>query len=128
METIVIQDTDPDILNSLTMALEMEGFKVCTAINCDEKCLEIIDRERPHVVVLDYKLDGEFCIRLCRIIKSQHPHLPVIALSCNNNIHHEYDQNGFDDYISKPFSLDVLYSILRKHIPRGNAYASDVSH
>ena len=39
-------------------------------------------------------------------------------MSCNYNINEVYDQQGFDDYIAKPFDLDVLYATLRKYIPR----------
>lgn len=53
---------------------------------------------------------------MCNQIKAKYPHLPVIALSCNNNIHEVYSKFGFDDYISKPFDLDLLYRVLRKHI------------
>jgi DNA-binding NtrC family response regulator len=68
--------------------------------------------------MLDYRLDGKVCIEICQQIKASYPHLPVIAMSCNNNINNVYDQYGFDDYIPKPFDLDMLYRTLRKHIPQ----------
>ncbi|WP_316814023.1 response regulator [Pedobacter heparinus] len=116
METIVVQDTDSAILDVLTQALEMEGFEVFPLRECDEDFLTVMDRVRPHVVMLDYKLAGEACIKICRQIKEKYPQVPVLALSCNHNIHNEYDLNGFDGYIKKPFDLDLLYNVLRKHI------------
>ncbi|WP_316812341.1 response regulator transcription factor [Pedobacter heparinus] len=77
----------------------------------------MIDQCRPHVVMLDYRLNGEDAKQICYRIKSRYPHLPVIALSCNYNIDRLYGEGGFDDYIRKPFDLDLLYRVLRKYIP-----------
>jgi DNA-binding NtrC family response regulator len=118
METIIIQDTDKDILDILTAALELEHFKVFTVMDDETNLLGMIARHRPHVIVLDYRLDGKECIRICREIKVRYPHLPVVAMSCNSNINEVYDRDGFDDYIEKPFDLDYLYEVLRKHIPK----------
>jgi DNA-binding response OmpR family regulator len=114
---VLVQETDESILEVLTLALQDEGFSVMGRLGCDEGFMEEIDKFRPHVIMLDYRLNGVDSIRICELIKKTHPHLPVLALSCNSNIHLEYDAKGFDDYIKKPFDLKVLYKILRKHIP-----------
>jgi DNA-binding response OmpR family regulator len=117
MVNIIIQEVDKGILDVLKITLEEEGFEVFCALGYDHDFMKLIDEIRPHVVVLDYILDGLASIQICRNIHEKHPHLPVIALSCNSNISDEYCQNGFADYIEKPFDLDLLYKILRKHIP-----------
>jgi DNA-binding response OmpR family regulator len=83
--------------------------------------MDMIAELKPHVIMLDYRLDGKHCVDICHQIKAAYPHLPVIAMSCNSNINDEYDRHGFDDYISKPFDLDKLYAVLRKHIPKQEA-------
>jgi DNA-binding response OmpR family regulator len=118
METIIIQDTEKDILDILTTALELEHFKVFTVLEQQNDLLNMIATLRPHVVILDYRLGGGDCAHICREIKKRYPHLPVIAMSCNSNINEVYDRQGFDDYIEKPFDLEHLYRVLRKHIPR----------
>lgn len=117
METVIVQETDQDILEVLYAALEQEGFRVYALPEADPAYLEVIEKARPHVVILDYRFSGEECIALCRAIKARYPHLPVVAMSCNSNIHEVYNQHGFDDYIPKPFDLDHLYSVLRKYVP-----------
>jgi len=117
MGKIIVQDNDKSILDILTLVLEMEGFQVCAMQHCDENILEMIDHMRPHIVVLDFKINGEDCIDICTKIKAKYPHLPLLAISCNTNIQEQSSQFGFDGYISKPFDLDLLYSILRSHIP-----------
>ena len=116
METVIPQETDQDVLDIMYVALKMEGFRVYALADCGPGFLELIDKAKPHLVALDYLLSGEQCVKTCREIKSRYPHLPVLALSCNSNIHEVYTRFGFDDYIKKPFDLDLLYSILRKHI------------
>jgi DNA-binding response OmpR family regulator len=118
METIIIQETDRDILEVLYAALELEGFRVYALVDYDADFLKVIEQARPHVVMLDFRMTGENCKALCREIKARYPHLPVVAMSCNSNIDEVYDQHGFDDYIPKPFDLGHLYEVLRKHIPQ----------
>jgi DNA-binding response OmpR family regulator len=116
-EVIMLQEEDESILDVLKLALEMEGFKVIPVLHCDDDVIDLIEKTRPHVVMLDVKLDGKDCIDICHKIKAKYPHLPVIALSCNVNINEVYAKEGFDAYISKPFDLDLLYKILRKQLP-----------
>lgn len=117
-ETIVIQETDPDVMAALTIALEIEDFIVFPLGNCESDYIGFIDHLRPHLVMLDYKLAGNICMEMCRNIKEKFPHLPVVAMSCNSNIHEYYDKAGFDGYIKKPFDLDLLYSIVHKYVQR----------
>ncbi len=116
MQKVLLQDTEKEILDLMTVALRLEGFTVYPLINCDEDFLFVIDQTRPHVVVLDFKIDGASCLEALKKIRASYPHLPVIATSCNSNINEVYSKYGFDDYIPKPFDIDLLYDILRKHI------------
>ncbi|WP_207425956.1 response regulator [Pedobacter sp. SYSU D00535] len=116
MKKILLHDTEKDILDVMTIALELEGFSVYPLSDCTSDYLYHIEQFRPHLVVLDYKLDGEICLAALKKIKKHYPHLPVIALSCNVNIQDSYSQHGFVDYIRKPFDIDLLYSIIRRHI------------
>ena len=118
METIIVQDTDSAVLDVLTHILKDGGFQVYPLIHCEDNFLKIIEETRPHVVMLDYRLKGEKCLEVLRQIRSGYPHLPVIATSCNTNINELYNKAGFDDYIEKPFDIDILYTTLRKHIPQ----------
>ncbi|MDQ0637831.1 DNA-binding response OmpR family regulator [Pedobacter sp. W3I1] len=118
MYKILIQETEESILEVLTIALEAEGFMVKGMLGVNPGFLNIINDFRPHVVILDFRLRGDDAIEICSTIKKQYPFLPILALSCNSNIHLDYEKNGFDDYISKPFDLNLLYHVLRKHIPK----------
>ncbi|MES2456293.1 MAG: response regulator [Bacteroidota bacterium] len=121
MEGIVlVQEHDKSILDVLSTALEIENFAVVTVLSCGDRILELIDRHRPHVVMLDIKLKARDCIEVCHQIKETYPHLPVIALSCNENIEAESAKEGFDSYLKKPFDIEVLYQLLRKYLPESS--------
>ena len=118
METIIVQDTDQSILEVLTLALEMENFKVYPLRDYEANFIELIENHRPHVVMLDFRIDGRKCIEILKTIKASYPALPVIAMSCNSNINTLAFASGFDGYIEKPFDFELLYRILRKHIAK----------
>lgn len=118
MEAIIIQETDESILDVLTIALEQENYQVYALKEDDCDFLALIEKTRPHVVMLDYRLSGERCIEIFRQIKAVYPHLPMIALSCNDNINSVAIELGFDDYIKKPFDIEHLYATLRKYISK----------
>ncbi len=116
METIIVQETDASVLDVLIQALELENFQVYPLQDTEHNFLALIDEIRPHVVILDFKITGVKSLQILRTIKTAYPHLPVIALSCNNNINTVALAHGFDDYIRKPFDFELLYTVLRKHI------------
>lgn len=118
METIIVQDTDKAVLEVLTLALEMENFKVYPLQDSEANFIELIEKNRPHVVMLDFRIDGKKSLEILKVIKTSYPNLPVIAMSCNNNINTVALASGFDGYIEKPFDFDLLYRILRKHITK----------
>lgn len=118
METIIVQDTDKTVLHVLTLALELENFKVYPLQDCEADFIELIEKNRPHVVMLDFRIDGKKCLEILKTIKVSYPALPVIATSCNNNINTVALASGFDGYLEKPFEFELLYRVLRKHITK----------
>ncbi|MGB4108197.1 MAG: response regulator transcription factor [Alphaproteobacteria bacterium] len=117
--TIALVDDDRNILTSVTMALEAEGFEVQT-YNDGEAALAGLFEYPPHLVVLDIKMprmDGmEVLSRLREKSK-----IPVIFLTSRDD---EVDEviglrMGADDYIKKPFSqrllIERIRTLLRRH-------------
>ncbi|HLB06632.1 MAG TPA: response regulator transcription factor [Alphaproteobacteria bacterium] len=116
--TIVLVDDDQNILTSITLALEAEGFKVRAYSDGTVALNELISHP-PDLVVLDIKmprLDGlEMLTELRR-----HGSLPVILLTSKDQ---EFDEllglkMGADDYIKKPFSLRLLIERIRALLRR----------
>jgi DNA-binding response OmpR family regulator len=91
METVILQETETSILEILTYALRSEGFQVFPLLDCGEDFMGLVEKTRPHVILLDYQLGGKRCVEICYLVKAKYPHLPVLALSCNSNINVAYD-------------------------------------
>ncbi len=117
-QTIILVDDDRNILTSVSMALEAEGYAVKT-FNDGEEGLKGILESTPDLVVLDIKMprmDGmEVLTRLRE--KSQ---IPVIFLTSKDD---EVDEviglrMGADDYITKPFSQRLLIERIRALLRR----------
>ena len=116
MAKVFIQENEQDIIDILCIALELENFETFAVLGYDADFIGLINKFRPHLAMLDYRLDGKDCIHIARLIKKSYPDLPLIASSCNPVIEENYKGHGFDGYLCKPFDLDYLYQTLRSFI------------
>ena len=123
--TIALVDDDRNLLASLTMALEAEGFRV-RSYHDGAEALRGLGAQPVDLVVLDIKmprLDGmELLTRLRR-----HSDVPAIFLTSKDD---ELDEvlglkMGADDYIRKPFSLRLLIERIRALLRRAEAAQAD---
>jgi len=113
--TIALVDDDRNILTSISMALENEGFKVQTYIDA-ESALVGISRNPPDLAVIDIKMprmDGEELLERLR----KKTTIPILFLTSKDD---EVDELlglklGADDFIKKSggFSLKVLIERIR---------------
>ena len=113
--TIALVDGDRNILTSISMALENEGFKVRTYIDA-ENALVGISRNPPDLAVIDIKMprmDGEELLKRLR----KKTAIPIIFLTSKDE---EVDELlglklGADDFIKKSggFSIKVLIERIR---------------
>ena len=108
MARIALVDDDRNILTSVAMTLEAEGFEVET-YNDGQSALDAFNRRLPDMAVLDIKMprmDGMDLLQRLR----QKTTTPVIFLTSKDD---EIDEvlglrMGADDYVKKPFSQRLL--------------------
>jgi two-component system response regulator ChvI len=119
--TIALVDDDRNILSSLSMALEQEGFTVRTYSD-GVTALGALQATPPALAILDIKMprmDGHEVLKRLR----QSSDLPVIFLTSKDD---EVDEAlglsmGADDYIKKPFSQRLLLHRVRAVLRRAEA-------
>jgi two-component system response regulator ChvI len=125
MSTIALVDDDRNILTSVSMTLEAEGFDVVT-YNDGQSALEAFSRKMPDMAVLDIKMPRMDGMDLLHRIR-QKSELPVIFLTSKDD---EIDEvlglrMGADDYVRKPFSQRLLVERIRSILRRQEALEKD---
>jgi two-component system response regulator ChvI len=121
--TIALVDDDRNILTSVSMALEAEGFKVRTYTDGSE-ALRGLTSQPADLAVLDIKMPRMDGMELLSRLRKQSA-IPVIFLTSKDD---EIDEllglrMGADDYIKKPFSQKLLIERIRTLIRRVEAAA-----
>ncbi|MGB2358478.1 MAG: response regulator transcription factor [Paracoccaceae bacterium] len=121
MARIALVDDDRNILTSVSMTLETEGFDVETYTD-GQSALDAFTRSMPDLAILDIKMprmDGMDLLQRLR----QKSLLPVIFLTSKDD---EIDEilglrMGADDYVTKPFSQRLLLERIRSLLRRKDA-------
>ncbi len=118
MTTIALVDDDRNILTSVSMVLEAEGFEVRT-YNDGATALTALCKSVPDLAVLDIKMPRMDGMELLRRLR-QKTDLPVIFLTSKDE---EIDEliglrMGADDYVRKPFSQRLLVERIRAVLRR----------
>ena len=119
MPTIALVDDDRNILTSVSIALENEGYRVETYTD-GASALEGLQSSPPHLAIFDIKMPRMDGMELLRRLR-QKSDLPVIFLTSKDE---EIDElfglkMGADDYIRKPFSQRLLVERVRAILRRG---------
>ena len=128
--TIALVDDDRNILTSISMALENEGFKVQTYIDA-ENALVGISRNPPDLAVIDIKMprmDGEELLKRLR----KKTTIPILFLTSKDE---EVDELlglklGADDFIKKSggFSIKVLIERIRVQLRKKTTNIEDTKN
>jgi DNA-binding response OmpR family regulator len=116
--TILLVDDDALMRRSLAFHLEQAGYQVHTAANAED-AISFVRNSPPDLVMLDIGLPGMDGLDALREIKAQH-NLPVIFLTGRRR---ELDEVvglelGADDYITKPFDVDVVLAHIKAVLRR----------
>jgi two-component system response regulator ChvI len=129
MPTIALVDDDRNIVTSLRIALESEGYKI-QVYGDGASALDGMLADMPSLAILDIKMPRMDGMELLRRLR-QHTEIPVIFLTSKDD---EIDElfglkMGADDFIHKPFSQRLLVervkAILRRSAPREGGISAE---
>jgi DNA-binding response OmpR family regulator len=102
---ILLVDDEPGIRKILRLFLELEGFSVYEAITANQ-AISVINKEKPHLVILDVILCGQTGFDVCEWIKNNPETKDIIVfLFTALNQEHDYREGqrvGCDLYLTKP--------------------------
>ncbi|MBU1121272.1 MAG: response regulator [Candidatus Omnitrophica bacterium] len=116
---ILIVDDEPDIVMTLTLLLEQEGYIVSGA-SSGEEALDKVNVLMPDLVILDLRLPSLPGEEVCRRIRKDEDiaEIPIIMLTAKDL---DVDRVvgrviGANFYITKPFELDILLNKIKELI------------
>lgn len=131
MPKILVTEDDLALSAGLCFELDTSGYITVAAYNC-RKSLKLLEEGGFDLVLMDVNLPDGNGFDLCARIKEAHPELPVIFLTANDleeDVLSGFDL-GADDYITKPFNMQILkrrieVALRRNHDPAASAPVPD---
>ena len=126
MRILVVED-EHRIAQALKQGLEQEAYAVDLCFDGEEG-LRAAGAESYDVILLDVMMPGIDGIEVCRRLRQQAVHTPVLLLTARDqsqDIVRGLDA-GADDYLPKPFSFEVLLARVRALLRRPNETQSEV--
>jgi two-component system, OmpR family, response regulator RegX3 len=116
---VLIADDEPSVRDSVTYALQQEGYQVTPAVDGTDAEEKLAGDMRFDLLILDIMMPGRSGLDLCREVRARSA-VPIIILTAKDA---EVDkvvglEVGADDYVTKPFSVRELLGRVRAQLRR----------
>lgn len=114
---ILIAEDDSAIVEVMKIILEEAGYQTLT-LDSGEKVHATLQKEKPHLMLLDIWLSGEDGGEIAKRLKSdaKTKNTPIIMISANNETEQIAKDVGADGFLRKPFDINDLLEIVQKYI------------
>ena len=118
---VLVVEDDADILETLIELLETEGFTTTPASNGQE-ALDYLNAcpDLPQLILLDLMMPDPDGFKLCRMLRKEpeFKQTPIIIVTALNDTDSRIVAigAGANDYLTKPFRLDELYTSIREQL------------
>ncbi len=121
MASILIVDDERSMRDFLKILLKKEGYRTYTAED-SRQGLELFKAEQPDLVISDIRMPHGSGFDLLEAIKAENPDTPVILITAfaapNDAV--LAMKNGAFDYISKPFNVDEIKSVISSAVQKNS--------
>ena len=128
MSTILLVEDNPHIMKINAEALSMYGYEILQAATARE-CRQALRWHPVDLVVLDIMLPDGDGVKLCRELKEQY-HTPILFLSALGESRDVVEglRAGGDDYLAKPYDLEVLAARIEARLRQERAKSRYISY
>lgn len=113
MRVLVVED-EHRIANSIKKGLKMETYAVDVAYD-GEQGWDLAATEEYDVIILDLMLPNIDGLEICRRLRQNHIHTPVLILTAKGEVEDKVNglNSGADDYLAKPFAFTELLARIK---------------
>lgn len=118
MRILVVED-EHKIANSIKRGFEQETWATDVAYDGEEG-YDLASSEDYDVIVLDLMLPGMSGMEICRRLRKEANHVPILMLTARGEISDRVEglDSGADDYLVKPFAFEELLARIRALVRR----------
>ncbi|MFA7253354.1 MAG: response regulator transcription factor [Patescibacteria group bacterium] len=118
MRILIVED-DHKIANAVKRGLEQESY-ACDVLYDAKDGLGFAVTEQYDLVILDRMLPGGDGLQICKAMRDQKIHTPVLILTAKDKIGDRVEglNSGADDYLIKPFAFEELLARVRALLRR----------
>jgi len=118
--SILVVDDNRDNTDIVKQFLEAQGYAVFVAYD-GEEALEVFERVRPSLVLLDVMMPGRNGWDVCRLMKEHPEHgrkVRVVMLTARTTWDDKQEalRTGADDYVTKPLNLADLVTRVQRNL------------
>lgn len=114
MKTILVVEDEQDILLTIELILEPEGYEVVTAANGREALARLAERQ-PALVVMDVMMPVQNGLDTLKLMRADPDYaaVPVLLMSAAK-VQAAQAEYGWNEFLRKPFEIDeLLEAVLR---------------
>jgi len=119
MTKIMVVDDDKDATSLFEEVLKAEGYEPLI-LNESANALQLAKKEKPALFILDLMMPEPDGFKLCRMLRREpeFKHTPIIIVTALNDTDSRIVAigAGANDYLTKPFRLDELYTSIKDHL------------
>jgi CheY-like chemotaxis protein len=120
-EEILIVDDNPQNLKLARVVLEHAGYSVRTAQDAEE-ALRMLQRSKPHLILMDVQLPGLDGLSLTRRLKADPAYRDTVIIALTAYAMKTDEERalaaGCDEYLAKPVDIDTLAAMVAAHLHR----------
>lgn len=116
-KNILVIDDDQGIVDVIKIILEEHGFVVSVCTDSDQ-VLGFVKKNVPDLMLLDILMYGKNGVEIIRLLRNTKlaRDIPIIMMSASEDTRVIASRSGANGYIEKPFNIDDLVKIVRKHV------------